>query len=210
MVVTIGIAGGTGAGKTTLACALGERLAEEGVTMVCQDSYYKDRGHLAFAERAQLNYDCPEAFETDLLISQIHMLKSGMAIEAPVYSFEQHARTDWTVRVEPKNVIVFEGILALYWRELRELLDLMVFVDAPADIRFIRRLRRDTEERGRSMGDTIAQYLETVRPMHVTFVEPTREYADVVVSGDHGYGETVEKVASTVRQMLSRDRTIIH
>lgn len=204
--VTVGIAGGTGAGKTTLARALAGSLADEGVTIVYQDSYYKDRGHLAFPERAKLNYDCPEAFEIDLLASQLRMLKSGVAIERPVYSFEQHARADSTVRVEPQNVIVLEGILVLYWQELRELLDLKVYVDAPADIRFIRRLQRDIEQRGRVVGDTVTQYLETVRPMHAAFIEPTREFADFVVPGDSEYGETAGMVVSTVQEVLCRDR----
>ncbi len=180
-VLVIGIAGGSGSGKTTVAQALLERVGPEYVALLPHDAYYRDFSHLPPEERAQVNYDHPDALETDLLIEHIHQLRQGRAIARPVYDFTRHARSAETVRVEPKPIILVEGILIFAEPDLRRLLDIKIYVDTDADLRFIRRLLRDVEERGRTVESVIRQYLTTVRPMHLEFVEPSKRYADIIV-----------------------------
>lgn len=177
----IGIAGGTGSGKTTVANAILARVGAEAIAVIPHDAYYKDLTALSPMLRAQVNFDHPDSLETSLLIQHIQQLRSGVAIDLPVYDFKTHTRTSATLRIEPKPVIMVEGILIFIEPGLRELLDIKIFVDTDADIRFIRRLQRDIEERGRTSDSVIRQYLETVRPMHLEFVEPSKRYADMII-----------------------------
>ncbi len=176
----IGIAGGTGAGKTTVARELTENVGEA-VTIIPLDNYYEDLSELEFSERQAVNYDHPSAFEWDLLREQLETLLSGESIEMPQYDFERHLREAEPVTVEPSAVIVLEGILALYDGAVNDLLDLKVYVETDADVRIIRRIRRDVVERGRDLEGVIDQYLSTVKPMHDQFVEPTKKRADLII-----------------------------
>ena len=176
----IAIAGGTGAGKTTVATQITEAV-EESVTRIPVDNYYKDFSHLDFEERADLNYDHPSTFEWDLLVDQLDALLSGQPIEMPQYDFNEHLRTDDHVTVEPTEVIVVEGILALYDEAVSEMADLRVFVETDADVRILRRIRRDVADRGRDLEGVIDQYLSTVKPMHEQFVEPSKKHADIII-----------------------------
>lgn len=176
----IAIAGGTGSGKTTIAEMIVERLPQH-VALITHDSYYKDNRHLSFEERCQYNYDHPNAFDTDLFIEHIKELKAGRPVDRPVYNFNTYLREDRLRRLEPKEIVLVEGILLLENPNLRRLLDLKVFVDTDADVRILRRMVRDIEERGRTLDSVIKQYLATVKPMHEAFVEPTKRYADVII-----------------------------
>ena len=176
----IGIAGGTGAGKTTVARELTESVGEA-VTMIPLDNYYRDLSHLEMAERREINYDHPSAFEWDLLAEQLERLLGGESIEMPQYDFERHVRKSERVTVEPSPVIVLEGILTLYDERITEQFDLKVYVETDADVRILRRIRRDVVERGRDLEGVIDQYLSTVKPMHEQFVEPTKKHADIII-----------------------------
>jgi uridine kinase len=176
----IGVAGGTGSGKTTLATKLKDAFRDESV-ILSQDFYYRANTDIPFEERIKLNYDHPNAIDTDLLIEDIRKLKSGQAIDHPQYSFITHTRTNETVHMEPAPVIILEGILIFENKELLNLMDIKVFVDTDADIRLIRRLTRDVKERGRSLDSVIDQYMATVKPMHEQFVEPSKKYADIII-----------------------------
>jgi uridine kinase len=176
----IGIAGGTGAGKTTVARLIARRVGES-VTRIPLDNYYEDQSHLPMEERDATNYDHPDAFEWELVREQVSTLLDGEAIEMPTYDFEIHNRTDETVRVEPTPVVIVEGIFALYDDDIRDLFDLRLYVETDADVRILRRIERDVIERGRDLEGVIEQYLSTVKPMHERFVEPTRSHADLIV-----------------------------
>jgi len=176
----IGVAGGTGSGKTTLTQHLKDSFGPD-VTVISHDSYYKRQEGRTYEERAAQNYDHPSAFDTELLISHLHDLKEGRSIQCPVYSFADHNRTGETVTVDPARVIIVEGILIFQNPTLRELFDIKIFVEADADVRILRRILRDVEERGRTLQSVVNQYLNTVKPMHEQFVEPSRKYADIIV-----------------------------
>jgi len=178
--VIIGIAGGTGSGKTTLARRLKEDF-EDDLLLLCQDYYYRSFNDLSYEERCKLNFDHPNAFDTDLLIQQITKLKNFEDIERPVYSFVEHMRQEETVYEEAKRVVVLEGILIFENPELVDLMDIKVFVDTDSDIRFARRLVRDINERGRSVDSVVDQYLNTVKPMHEAFIEPSKKNADIII-----------------------------
>src|SRR4051812_8364441 len=171
-VTVLGIAGGSGSGKTTVAQALATQFGPERVQVLVQDAYYRDRRDLTFEERCRINYDHPDAFDEKLLVEHVRSLRDKKPIRRPVYDYATHARTDSVVPIAPSTVIILEGILVLAMPGLRELCDLKIFIDADADVRFIRRLRRDTTERGRTIDSVVEQYLTTVRPMHVAFCEP--------------------------------------
>ncbi|WP_435063729.1 uridine kinase [Halobaculum sp. EA56] len=176
----VGIAGGTGAGKTTVSRLITERVADS-VTRIPLDNYYRDLSHLDLEERAEVNYDHPEAFEWELLRDHLGTLLSGGTVEMPQYDFEIHNRKDETVTVEPTDVIVVEGILALYDDEINDMLDLRLYVETDADVRILRRIERDVIDRGRDLDGVIDQYLSTVKPMHEQFIEPTKKHADLII-----------------------------
>ena len=178
--VIIGIAGGTGSGKSTLTGRL-KKDFENDVTLICQDSYYKSFDNLTYEERKKLNFDHPNAFDSELLVSHLSKLKSFEPIERPVYSFIEHRRLKETITEEPKKVIIIDGILVFDNAKLREIMDIKVFVDTDADIRLARRLSRDIHERGRDIDSVVSQYLNTVKPMHEAFVEPTKKHADIII-----------------------------
>ena len=179
-IMIIGIAGGTGSGKTTLTNRLKERFGDD-VTVVYHDNYYKRHDDMTYEERCLLNYDHPDAFDTDLMISHIQALKEGKTIECPVYDFTVHNRSDKTAMISPTKVIIVEGILIFQNEYLREQMDIKIFVDTDADVRILRRILRDVEERGRSLESVMKQYLTTVKPMHEQFVEPSKRTADIIV-----------------------------
>ena len=179
-ILVIGIAGGTGSGKTTLMNNLIEKFAND-VTILSHDNYYKRHDELTYEQRCQLNYDEPAALETDLMAVHLEHLRRGEAIDCPVYDFTIHNRSDETIRIGPRKVIIVEGILIFENRELRELMDIRVFVDTDADVRLCRRIKRDVNKRGRTLESVLTQYQETVKPMHEMYVEPSKKYADIIV-----------------------------
>jgi len=200
--LTIGIAGGTASGKTTVARRLVERLGTHPVAVLDQDSYYRDLADLPLEERARFNFDHPDAFDTALLVRHLGDLRAGNAIEKPVYSFTQHTRTGETVRVNPGDVVILEGILILALEPVREMLDVKVFVDSDADVRVLRRVSRDIKERGRDFDGVVEQYFRTVRPMHFGFVEPSKRYADIIIPHGGLNDIAIEMVAGAVQKRL--------
>ncbi len=198
----IGIAGGSGSGKTTIAKAVVESVGSDRVVLIQQDAYYRDLAHLPFDDRVKTNFDHPDSLETELLIAHLQRLRAGEPIDRPVYDFSSHCRTTATVRVDPEPVVIVEGILVLIERELREIMDLRIYIDTDGDLRVLRRLERDLLERGRSVESVISQYLLTVRPMHLQFVEPSKRYADIIVP--EGYNQNaVGTVTSMIRNVLA-------
>ncbi len=179
-ILVIGIAGGTGSGKTTLMNKIVERF-EDDVTVLSHDNYYRRLDHLAMEERVKVNYDEPAALETELMARHLEALRAGFEIDCPVYDFSQHNRSNETVRIVPKKVIIVEGILIFENQQLRDLMDIKIFVDTDADIRICRRIKRDVNKRGRTIESVIEQYQTTVKPMHEKYVEPSKKYADIVV-----------------------------
>jgi uridine kinase len=197
----LGVAGGTGSGKTTVA----ERLADvmgSPLALVRLDSYYRDRPDLTFEQREAINYDHPDAFDWPLLLQQVDLLCEGTAVDAPRYDFTNYERAGSTVRIEPAPIVVVEGILVLYEPALRARFDLRVYVDSDPDVRFIRRLQRDMADRGRSAESVIGQYLATVRPMHLQFVEPTKRYADVIVPHGGLNEPALEVLIARLRELV--------
>ncbi len=186
--VVIGVAGGSGSGKTSVTKAIYDRFKGHSILMIEQDYYYKDQTHLPFEERLKTNYDHPLAFDNDLLIEHIESLLRYEPIEKPVYDYAMHTRSEEVIKVEPKEVIILEGILILEDERLRNLMDMKLYVDTDADLRIIRRLFRDIKERGRTMDSVIEQYVNVVRPMHNQFIEPTKRYADIIIpEGGHNF-----------------------
>jgi uridine kinase len=200
----IGIAGGTGSGKTTLAKRLKQEF-EEDVILLCQDYYYRSFDNLPFDERTKLNYDHPDSFDTEYMIEQIQALKEMKDIERPVYSFVEHKRQDETVNEQAKKVIIIEGILLFENMDLLDLMDLKIFVDTDADIRFIRRLLRDTEERGRDIDSVVNQYLNTVRPMHEAFIEPSKKRADIIIPEGGMNHAAISMLRDKIKSVLQRE-----
>ncbi|MFZ0821230.1 MAG: uridine kinase [Candidatus Acidiferrales bacterium] len=202
--LTIGISGGTGSGKTTITNRLIQALSEDRILILQQDHYYKDLPHLPLEERAKQNFDHPESLDTPLLVSHVRALREGGSIERPVYDFTQHRRVPATVHLEPRPAIIVEGILIFENAALRDLLDIKIFVDTDADLRFIRRMRRDVRERGRTAESVVHQYLSTVRPMHMEFIEPSKRYADVIIP-EGGHNEVgIDLVIQKIRSLLPR------
>ncbi len=185
---TIGICGGSGSGKSTVTRRIVEAFGNDHIVVIEQDSYYRDQTHLPYEERIQTNYDHPDAFDTGLMVSQIRSLQQGKPIEKPLYDYTRYTRKTETVRVEPRPILILEGILLFFDRGLRDTMDLKVYVETDADVRILRRIRRDMKERGRTLDSVIDQYLETVRPSHLQFVEPSKRYADIIFP-DGGYNE---------------------
>ena len=183
--IFIGIAGGTGSGKTTITKKLVQRFGGD-VSVIYHDNYYKAHHNMPYEERAKLNYDHPDSFDTDILIEDLKQLRAGHSIKCPVYDYSIHDRTDRTITVKPARVIIVEGILIFQSRELCDLMDIKIFVDTDADVRILRRIVRDVRDRGRSLDSVVNQYLTTVKPMHEQYVEPSRKYADIIVlEGGH-------------------------
>lgn len=199
----IGVAGGSGSGKTTVTRQVLAEIGPNMVSVVIQDYYYCDQRHLSMEERLKTNYDHPRAFDWPLLIEQVEALQSGCAIEMPVYDFANHTRSTQTITVQPAPVIVIEGLFPLYNATLRDMMSLKIFVDTDSDVRFIRRLQRDIAERGRTTESVITQYLETVRPMHNLFIEPTKHHADVILP--HGANDPAVDIITTKVASLIRD-----
>ncbi len=202
----IGIAGGSGSGKTTIAEAVVTAVGINTVSLIQHDAYYRDQPDIPFEERAKVNYDHPDSLETELLIHHIEELRAGRPIERPVYDFATHLRTNETVTVKPEPVVVIEGILVLTERELRNVMDLRIYVDADPDLRLIRRMQRDIFERERTLDSVIRQYEETVRPMHLQFVEPSKRYADIIVPNGGYNAGAVGTITSMIRDVLSGAR----
>jgi uridine kinase len=198
----IGLAGGSGSGKTTIAERVVDSVGPEHVTLIPHDAYYRDQSALTFEERTRINYDHPDSLETDLLASHLKRLRAGESVERPVYDFATHTRSEETVTVDPESVILVEGILVLAEPELRDLMDLRVYVDTDGDLRLLRRLRRDIIERKRTVDSVLEQYEATVRPMHIQFVEPSKRYADIIVP--EGYNPSaIGTVTSMIRHYLA-------
>ena len=200
-ILVIGIAGGTGSGKTTLMKRLLERFGRD-ITVLSHDNYYHRRDDMPFEERCKVNYDEPAALETDLMAIHLDALRHGQAIDCPVYDFSQHNRSDQTTRIEPKPVIIVEGILIFENKPLRDLMDIKIFVDTDADIRLCRRIRRDVRERGRTLESVIEQYQTTVKPMHEKYVEPSKRYAHIVVPEGGKNAVALEMIEGRIRRHL--------
>lgn len=200
-ILVIGIAGGTGSGKTTLMKRLLERFGND-VTVLSHDNYYYRRDDMPFEERCKVNYDEPAALETDLMTQHLDALRHGQAIDCPVYDFAQHNRSDKTTRIEPKPVIIVEGILIFENKPLRDLMDIKIFVDTDADIRLCRRIRRDVRERGRTLESVIEQYQTTVKPMHEKYVEPSKRYAHLVVPEGGKNAVALEMIEGRIQRHL--------
>lgn len=200
----IGVAGGSGSGKTTVVRRIVESLGTEQVSLLEHDRYYRDRGDLRLEERAALNYDHPDSLETDLLVRHVNALRGGQSVEVPIYDFARHAREPGTGAVQPRRAIIVEGILIFTDPELRRLLDVKVFVDADDDTRFIRRLQRDLAHRGRTVESVIDQYLGTVKPMHLEFVEPSKRYADIIIPlGGHNT-VAIDMLLTLIRSLAAK------
>jgi len=200
----IGVAGGSGSGKTTVVRRIVDSLGPEQVVVLEHDRYYRDRNDLRLEERAALNYDHPNSLDTDLLVSHLRDLRAGRAVDVPVYDFSLHARKAETTPIKPGSAIIVEGILIFTDKVLRSLMDVKVFVDTDGDTRFIRRLERDVAERGRTVASVIDQYLSTVKPMHLEFVEPSKRYADVIIpEGGHNQ-VAVDMLLTLIRSLAAR------
>lgn len=204
MSILVGVAGGTGSGKTTLAQEICRALGSETAALIEQDSYYMDLGLRASDELARFNFDHPSAFDWELLREQVSDLKAGRPVLRPVYDFRTHTRTNQTIRVEPRPVVVLEGILILADADLRRMLDLKIFVETDADLRLLRRLQRDIRERGRSVESVAGQYLETVRPMHTKYIQPCAQHADIIIP-DGGYNpKAISVITGGIRSLLAQ------
>lgn len=205
--VVIGVTGGSGSGKTSVSQAIYNHFPGRSIMMLEQDSYYKDQSHLPFEKRLETNYDHPLAFDIDLLIQHIHDLLEYKSIEKPVYDYTKHTRSDKVFVQEPKEVIILEGILILEDPRLRDLMDIKVYVDTDDDIRIIRRIKRDIEERGRTLDNVIEQYLSVVKPMHHQFIEPTKRYADIVIPEGAQNEVAIDLLATKIKTIFD-ERTI--
>lgn len=204
MALVVGIAGGTASGKTTVARKVHEALETSGVSFIDQDSYYRDLGHLTPEERREINFDHPDAFDTELLVTHLKALKAGKAIEKPVYDFVESTRTARTTTVQPADLILIEGILVLHMEPIRKELDVRIFVETEDDVRIIRRLTRDIKERGRDFDHVVSQYFRHVRPMHLAFIEPSKRWADIVVPHGGNNDIAIDMLVGALRSRLKR------
>ncbi|PTH98278.1 uridine kinase [Staphylococcus xylosus] len=200
----IGIAGGSGSGKTSVTNEIMKNLEGHSVALLAQDYYYKDQSHLTFDERLETNYDHPFAFDNDLLIENLTDLRNGKQVEVPTYDYTNHTRSKETIAFEPKDVIIVEGIFALENKTLRDLMDVKIYVDTDADLRILRRLLRDSEERGRTMDSVINQYLNVVRPMHNQFIEPTKRYADIIIPEGGSNKVAIDIMTTKIQTLVSK------
>ncbi|KIS24368.1 uridine kinase [Clostridium botulinum] len=202
--VLTGITGGTGSGKSTVAKEIYNKFDEACIFMIEQDSYYKDQSSIPFEERCKKNYDHPDAFDNELLIDHLKNLIDLNVIEKPIYDFETHNRKKETVKVEPRDIIIVEGILVLQDPKIRELLDIKIYVDTDADVRIIRRLLRDINERGRTVDSVINQYLTVVRPMHMQFIEPSKRYADIIIPEGGHNKVAIDMMVANIKHLLQK------
>nr|WP_276860285.1 uridine kinase [Limosilactobacillus ingluviei] len=202
--IVIGVTGGSGSGKTTVSKAIYENLRGQSIQIINQDTYYNDQADMTMEERKAVNYDHPLAFDTALLIEQLDALRHNQAVEMPVYDYKEYTRSQATVHVEPQDVIILEGILILDDERLRDLMDIKVYVDADDDIRILRRIQRDMQERGRSLESIISQYLKTVKPMYHQFIEPTKRYADIIVPEGGKNHVAIDILTTKVRDVLAK------
>lgn len=201
--ILIGITGGTGSGKSTVVKSIIENIPPSDIAMIEQDAYYKDQSDLPMEERVKANYDHPFAFDNDLLIKHLNLLMCGQSIEKPVYDFENHTRfQDRTITVHPRSIIILEGIMVLENEKLRDLLDIKIFVDTDADIRILRRIQRDIHERGRTVDSVINQYISTVRPAHLQFIEPNKRYADIIIPEGGQNAVAIDLVVSKIKSII--------
>ena len=198
----IGIAGGTGSGKTTVVNTIVDELQHEEVEVISQDSYYRDTSNLSYDERTKINFDHPKSIDFDLLTKHLKQLRAGESIPQPVYSFKEHNRTGETIETPPKKVMLVEGILILTHPELRELFDIMIYVHADSDERLIRRLKRDMKERGRDLDEVLNRYQTTLKPMHQQFIEPTKEFADIIIPNNRYNTVALDIVQTIIRERL--------
>jgi uridine kinase len=201
--VVIGIAGGTGSGKTTVAQAIYDRVGSDRIEWISHDSYYRNFDALSAEDKARINFDHPDSLETELLVRHLDVLAKGSSVEVPLYDFAAYARKSETLHVQPHKVLIVDGILILAEPELRKRIDIKLFVDTPADIRFVRRLTRDIESRGRSLQSVVSQYLATVRPMHEEFVEPSKRYADLIIPEGGENLVAINAIISRVEHLLA-------
>ena len=206
--ILIGIAGGTGSGKTTLARQIAENVGTEHVTVLSQDAYYRDRSALPIEERERLNYDHPDAFETPLLIDHLNRLKRRESVPRLFYQYGTHIRIETGEMILPKEAVLLEGIMVLVDPRVRDLLDLKIYLEADADLRLARRIQRDLQERSRTLDAIMEQYLRLARPMHRTFVEPSRQYADMVLPGEGDMGAAVRLISSMIREQVALDQAM--
>ena len=202
-ILVIGIAGGSGSGKTTLMKNLIEKFSGN-ITVLSHDNYYRRHDEMTYEERCLINYDEPAAFETDLMVAQLEQLRSGQAIDCPVYDFTVHNRSDQIMTIQPEKVIIVEGILIFADEQLRQLMDIKIFVDTDADIRICRRIKRDVNKRGRSLESVICQYQQTVKPMHEKYVEPSKKYADIVVPEGGKNQVALAMIEGSIRSHLEK------
>jgi uridine kinase len=206
MALVVGIAGGTASGKTTVARKLHEALESSGIAFIDQDSYYRDLSHLTLEERREVNFDHPDAFDTELLAAHLRSLRAGQPIEKPVYDYVESTRTRRTTVVQPAELILIEGILVLHMEALRKELDVRIFVETEDDVRIIRRLTRDIKERGRDFDHVVSQYFRHVRPMHMAFIEPSKRWADIVVPHGGNNEIAIDMLVGALKSRLSRKR----
>lgn len=206
--IIIGVTGGTGSGKTTVTRKIIEEFGDVSLAYIPQDAYYKDQSHLTMDERVLTNYDHPFAFDNDLLSEHIRQLLDGQAVQMPVYDFTQHNRAEETIRVQPKEVIIIEGILIFSDKELRDLMDIKVFVDTDDDIRIIRRIKRDMAERGRSLDSIIDMYTSIIKPMHEQFIEPTKKFADIIIPEGGSNNVAIDLMTTKIRSIIPNDLKI--
>ncbi len=199
----IGIAGGTGSGKTTVVNQIIDELKHEEVDVISQDSYYQDTSHLSFEDRKKINFDHPKSIDFDLLAEHLKELKSGKSIKQPIYSFKDHNRTGETIEIQPRKVIIVEGILILTHPDIRELFDIKIYVHADSDERLIRRLKRDIAERGRDLEEVLWRYQTTLKPMHQQFIEPTKEFADIIIPTNRYNTVAVDIVQTIIKDRLT-------
>lgn len=208
--LVIGIAGGSGSGKTSVTNEIYNVFKEHSVVVIEHDYYYKDQSHLSFEERLNTNYDHPFAFETELLVEHVQALLKRQAVKKPVYDYVNHTRSTETILIEPKDVIIVEGILVLEDEALRDLMDIKLYVDTDADLRIVRRILRDIHERGRSIDSVIEQYLTAVRPMHNQFVEPTKRYADVIIPEGGRNKVAIDLMVTKIKTILAKNKKVYY
>jgi uridine kinase len=202
----IGISGGSGSGKTTIVRRIFKEVPERSIAIIEHDAYYKDQSNITYEERCKTNYDHPFAFDTDLFVEHIKELKKGSVIQKPIYDYSTHNRKKETIKVEPKEIIIVEGLLVFYEERIRDLLDIKIFVDTDADIRILRRINRDMRDRGRSLESIMNQYMSTVRPAHEQFIEPTKKYADIIVTEGGNNLVAVDLMVTKIKSLLYNNK----